>query len=226
MKTFVIGDIHGHLQALNALLDVVPFGQDDILIFLGDYVDKGPDTKGVLERLVDFSSRPNTIFLRGNHDQMLLDAHLEPVKYSIWESLAGDAPLASYGSGESSELIEQIPESHWKFLAESCVDFFEDERFIFVHAGIHPHHTPSEEDVDHLHWLTLSTAQPHFSHRTVICGHSAQASGKIADLGHTICIDTGISKGKFLTCLELSGFHYWQSSSEGKIHEATLHRAP
>ena len=83
MKTFVIGDIHGYPGALDALLEVVPFGPDDRLLFLGDYVDKGPDTKGVLDRLVNFSSRPNTIFLRGNHDQMLLDAHREPVKYSI-----------------------------------------------------------------------------------------------------------------------------------------------
>ncbi|MEK7950704.1 metallophosphoesterase family protein [Luteolibacter soli] len=226
MKTFVIGDIHGYLRALDALLDAVPFGPDDLLLFLGDYVDKGPDTKGVLDRLANFSSRPNTVFLRGNHDQMLLDAHLDPDKYSIWESLAGDDPLASYGSGDSSELIEQIPESHWHFLAQTCVDFLEDERFIFVHAGIRSHLSPQEEDTDHLHWLTLSMAQPHFSHRTVICGHSAQASGIIADLGHTICIDTGISKGKFLTCLELGSFHYWQSSPEGRIQDGLLRAKP
>ena len=225
MKTFAIGDIHGHLRALDALLDAVPFGPDDLLLFLGDYVDKGPDTKGVLDRLVNFSSRPNTIFLRGNHDQMLLDAHLDPTKYGIWECLAGDAPLASYGAGESNELIEQIPQSHWQFLAQTCVDFFEDERFIFVHAGIQPHRSPQEEDTERLHWLTLSSAQPHWSHRTVICGHSAQASGQIADLGHTICIDTGISKGGSLTCLEVGSFCYWQASPGGEVHENTLRHA-
>jgi len=222
MKTFVIGDIHGHIRALEALLDAVPVTQDDLLIFLGDYVDKGPDPKAVLDHLVNLSSRPNTVFLRGNHDQMLLDAHLDPVKYSIWESLAGDAPLASYGAGESSELIQQIPESQWHFLAHTCVDFHEDDRFIFVHAGIRPHLSPQEEDADHLQWLTLSSAQPHLSHRTVICGHSAQVSGQIADYGHTICVDTGISKGGFLTCLELGSFHYWQASPEGSIRESVL----
>ena len=226
MKTFVVGDIHGHLRALDSLLDTVPFSPDDLVIFLGDYVDKGPDTKDVLDRLVSLSSRPNTVFLRGNHDQMLLDAHLDPTKYAIWESLAGDAPLASYGPGESSELIDQIPESHWHFLTRTCVDFHENERFIFVHGGIRPHRSPEEEDIDHLHWLTLSMAQPHWSHRTVICGHSAQVTGKIADLGHTICIDTGISKGGFLTCLELGSFHYWQSSPEGRIQDALLRQDP
>lgn len=225
MKTFVIGDIHGHLRALDALLDAVPFGPSDLLLFLGDYVDKGPDTKGVLDRLVQLSSRPNTVFLRGNHDQMLLDAHFDPTKYGIWECLAGDSPLASYGPGDSDELIAQIPESHWRFLADTCVNFFEDERFIFVHAGIRPHWPPEEEDVEHLHWLTLSMAQPHWSKKTVICGHSAQASGTIADLEHTICIDTGISKGKFLTCLDLENFHYWQSSREGMIRSGSLQRA-
>jgi serine/threonine protein phosphatase 1 len=77
-----------------------------------------------------------------------------------------------------------------------------------------------------LQWLTLSSAQPHWSHRTVVCGHSAQVSGQIADNGHTICIDTGISKGGFLTCLELGSFHYWQSSSEGGIRDGTLRQAP
>jgi serine/threonine protein phosphatase 1 len=222
MKTFVIGDIHGYPGALDALLEAVQLGADDLVLFLGDYVDKGPDTKGVLDRMVSLSSRPNTVFLRGNHDQMLLDAHLDPMKYCIWESLAGDSPLASYGPGESNELIAQIPDSHWQFLAQTCVDFHEDGRFIFVHAGIRPDRSPQEEDIDYLHWLTLSSAQPHWSHRTVICGHSAQASGTIADLGHTICVDTGISKGKFLTCLELGSFTYWQASADGQIQRGVL----
>jgi serine/threonine protein phosphatase 1 len=75
---------------------------------------------------------------------------------------------------------------------------------------------------DHLHWLTLSMAFPHESGRTVICGHSAQASGRVADLGHTICVDTGISKGGKLTCLDLIDFDYWQSTEDGRIHRGQL----
>ena len=70
--------------------------------------------------------------------------------------------------------------------------------------------------------LTLAMAAPHGSGRTVVCGHSAQASGRIADLGHTICIDTGITKGGKLTCLELSGFDYWQASADGTIGTGRL----
>lgn len=224
MKIFAIGDIHGHLTALESLLKVVPFVPGDLLVFLGDYVDKGPDVRGVLEFLCGFAERPNTIFLRGNHDQMLVDAYLDSSKFGIWECLAGADPLASYGVGSTEELLGSIPEVHLKFLRNRCVDQFEIDRFIFVHGGIRPGRSPSQEDTDHLHWLTLSMALAHETGRTVICGHSAQASGQIADLGHTICIDTGISKGGKLTCLDLIDFDYWQSTAEGHIHRGILQR--
>lgn len=222
MKIFAIGDIHGHLTALEALLEVVPFSTGDLLVFLGDYVDKGPDVRGVLEFLCDFSSRPNTVCLRGNHDQMLVDAFLDPSKFGIWECLSGPGPLASYGTGPTEELLGSLPELHLRFLRNQSVDHFEFGRFIFVHGGIRPGLSPAQEDTDHLLWLTLSMALPHESGRTVICGHSAQASGQIADLGHTICIDTGISKGGMLTCLELTEFEYWQSTGDGRIHRGQL----
>jgi serine/threonine protein phosphatase 1 len=116
MKTFAIGDIHGHLMALEKLMETVPFSPDDRIVFLGDYVDKGPDVRGVLELLCDFADRPNTVFLRGNHDQMLVDAHVDPAKFPIWECLAGSDPLASYGTGPTDELLGIIPERHWHFL--------------------------------------------------------------------------------------------------------------
>ena len=222
MKIFAIGDIHGHLTALEALVKVVPFSTGDLLVFLGDYVDKGPDVRGVLEFLCGFAERSNTIFLRGNHDQMLIDASLDSSKFGIWECLAGANPLASYGTGAAEELLGSFPEGHLKFLLNRCVDQFEIDRFIFVHGGIRPGLSPAQEDADHLHWLTLSMALPHESGRTVICGHSAQTSGQIADLGHTICIDTGISKGGMLTCLELTEFEYWQSTGDGRIHRGQL----
>lgn len=222
MKIFAIGDIHGHLTALEALLEVVPFSPDDLVIFLGDYVDKGPDVRDVLEFFCDFADRPNTVFLRGNHDQMLVDAHLDPSKFPIWECLAGTDPLASYGAGATDELLCRIPKHHWHFLRHRCVDHFETDRFLFVHGGIRPDRSPDEEDIEHLHWLTLTMSAPHQSGRTVVCGHSAQASGQIADLGHTIYIDTGITKGGFLTCLELSHFDFWQCNSDGLSRSGRL----
>lgn len=220
--TFVIGDIHGHLAALETLLAALPLTEEDQLIFLGDYVDKGPDVRGVLELLCRLAPRPHTVFIRGNHDQMLLDAHLDPSKFAIWETLAGDKPLASYGPGDSADLIRLVPDHHRRFLSETCVNWHESGNFIFVHAGIRSHESPTEEDPERLQWMTLSMAEPHSSGKIVICGHTRNELGKIADLGHTICIDTGISKDGVLSCLETTRFDFWQADANGNLQSGRL----
>lgn len=217
-----IGDIHGHTRALEALLDEVRPSPSDKLIFLGDYVNKGPDVAGTLEILSSLSQEENWIFLRGNHDQMLLDAYRDPLKFGIWECLSGDRPLDSYGAGSLKELLHRIPEHHIRFLENRCRDHYETDSFIFVHGGIRPQFSPEEEEIEHLQWTVLSSAAAHLSGKTVICGHSSQANGKIADLGHTICIDTGITKGGCLSCLDLGDFSYIQSSADGKIRKGIL----
>jgi len=224
MRTFVIGDIHGQRLALESLVKAIPLSDEDRLIFLGDYVDKGPDVKGTLECLSRLSSWENTIFLRGNHDQMLIDAYRDPEKFGIWECLAGDDPLASYGTGDSYQLIHEMPPHHWRFLEDACVDYFETEDFIFVHAGIRADRNPGKEEIERLQWMTLSMAEPHQSGKIVVCGHTRSESGRIVDLGHTICIDTGISKNGFLTCLEMETFGFWQADSQGMISTGALRR--
>jgi serine/threonine protein phosphatase 1 len=222
MRLLAIGDIHGHTHALNALLDEVSPSSSDELVFLGDYVDKGPDVAGTLELLSDLSQEHDWIFLRGNHDQMMLDAYRDASTFAVWECLSGDDPLSSYGSGATEELLRSVPDHHIRFLADRCCDFHETDSFIFVHAGIRAHITPSAEEVERLQWTVLSSSAAHISGRTVVCGHSSQESGRIADYGHTICIDTGITKGKYLTCLDLGDFSYTQASSDGKILKGLL----
>jgi len=222
MRLLAIGDIHGHTLALKALLaEVAPCSSDEV-VFLGDYVDKGPDVAGTLELTSSLSVEHDWIFLRGNHDQMMLDAYRDSSAYGIWECLSGDDPLASYGPGSTQDLLEHIPKHHISFLGDRCRDFYETDSFIFTHAGIRSHISPSEEDIERLQWTVLSSAAPHLSKRTVICGHSSQKTGHIADLGHTICIDTGITKGKYLTCLDLGDFSYVQASADGKILKGSL----
>lgn len=221
-RLLAIGDIHGHTKALEALLDEISPRSSDKLVFLGDYVDKGPDVAGTLERISKWRRAHDWIFLRGNHDQMLLDAHRTPSAFGLWECLAGEHPLASYGDGSTVELLQQIPEHHLGFLRDWCRDYYQTDSFIFVHGGIRPQFAPEEENIEHLQWSVLSSAAAHFSGRTVICGHSAQGNGKIADLGHTICIDTGITKGGYLSCLDLGDFSYIQASAEGEIRHGLL----
>lgn len=222
MRLLAIGDIHGYTDALQALLDEICPCSSDQLIFLGDYVDKGPDVAGTLELLSKLSQNHDWIFLRGNHDQMMLDAYRDPSAFAVWECLSGDGPLASYGAGNTMELLPNIPEHHVHFLECRCRNYYETDSFIFVHAGIRPQVSPAKEEVEHLQWTVLSSAAAHFSGKTVVCGHSSQQSGKIADLQHTICIDTGITKGGYLSCLDLGDFSYIQSSANGQVRKGTL----
>lgn len=225
MRTFAIGDIHGHTGALDALLEALPAAEDDLLIFLGDYVDKGPDVPGTLDRLIEIAASRRAIFLRGNHDQLMLDAKASTALHLPgWECLSGGDPLRSYGSGTTRKLLRDVPEAHWTFLKDTCRNHHETDDYIFVHAGITPDRRPAEETLDNLQWQKLHHAQPHGSGRTVICGHTAQKSGEIADLGHTICIDTGISHGRRLTALALDTFEFWQTSRDGKMFSGKLDR--
>lgn len=224
MRLLAIGDIHGHLRALEALLNIVQPAADDQIVFLGDYVNKGPNVKSVVDRLIKFRAAHNAIFLRGNHDQMLIDAHRDPSNVAVLECLGGENPLASYGEGDLRSLLDRVPAEHWSFLDE-CRDYFETPDYIFVHGGIRPEIDPANEDRERLLWTTLPLASPHYSGRTVICGHTSQRSGEIADLGHTICIDTGITRDRWLTCLELGTFTFWQASAEGNCRVGVLREA-
>jgi len=222
MRLLSIGDIHGHLSALNALLEIVRPKDDDQIVFLGDYVDKGPNVKGVIDRLLEIAVTPNVVFLRGNHDQMMSDAIRNVSNIPAWQDLGGEMPLASYGEGSLANVIPIVPAEHLRFLDEVCADYFETPDYIFVHGGIRSFLEPSQEDRERLLWTTLSMATEHASGRTVICGHSSQPNGEIADLGHTICIDTGIARGGWLTCLALDTFDYWQASPEGICRSGRL----
>jgi serine/threonine protein phosphatase 1 len=198
MAVYAIGDIHGYTMPLRQLLSRHRFSSEDTVVFLGDYVDKGPDVAGTLQVLSELATSGNFVFLRGNHDQLLIDAFLDPEKIAVWECLAGGLPLASYGSGSTADLLRTLPVAHTDFLINRCRDYYEIGGYIMVHGGIRPHLAPAEEDQEHLQWLTLSAAAAHLSGRTVVCGHSAQATGQIVDLGHTICIDTGITDGTII----------------------------
>src|SRR5262245_19261404 len=109
MRTLAIGDIHGHLVALEALLAAVQPQPTDQFIFLGDYVDKGPNVRGVLDRLLAFGTSHRAIFLRGNHDHMMIEARRDPVQIAVWHCLGGEAPLASYSSANLALAMEAVP---------------------------------------------------------------------------------------------------------------------
>src|SRR5262245_61312148 len=134
MRQLVIGDIHGYSTVLDALLEMMALQRDDQLITLGDYVDKGPDSAGVLDRLITLKSRCRLISLLGNHDQMMRDSRDAPWNEAIWRRLGGEAALESYGPADRQGTIDDVPAAHWEFL-DHCVTRFETATHFFVHAN-------------------------------------------------------------------------------------------
>jgi serine/threonine protein phosphatase 1 len=214
-RTIAVGDIHGCSLALDALLDAIKPRFDDVIVTLGDYIDRGPDSRGVIDRLIDLGHRYRLIPILGNHDQMLLD--VRSGKYPIYWLLdiGGTTTLDSYGPGRDLSLI---PEAHLDFL-EGCLDFHETDTHIFVHANYYPDIPMAEQPVGMLRWESLRdmTPGPHDSGKTVIVGHTSQKSGEILDLGHLICIDTFCYGGGWLTALEVKIGEVWRANRRGEI---------
>lgn len=208
MRLLAIGDIHGCSRAMGALLDAVSPASGDVVVALGDFVDWGPDSCGVLDRLLDLRSRCNLIPLRGNHEEMMLRSRLNADEHALWLRAGGDVTLRSYANGS-------IPESHWSFIEHECRDFQETDSHIFVHGGLDPDIPLKEQPVYMLRWKTFRDVRPHCSGKVVVCGHTTQRDGKPRSLGHSICIDTGASRGGWLTCLEPASGEYWQSNQDG-----------
>lgn len=225
MRLLAIGDIHGCLTAFNALLDAVSPGPDDQIITLGDYVDRGPHSRGVLEHLLALQAGGRLIALRGNHDMMMLEARNG---HDIgWLAVGGKQTLLSYGGGingdlDPKDLLALVPEPHWKFLQEDCLPYYETDKHIFVHANLYPD-LPLEEQPDYmLYWEKLTEPCVHVSGKTMICGHTRQKNGLPLNLGTSICIDTNIYDGGWLTCLDARTGRVWQANEQGQTRTGWL----
>lgn len=222
MRTLVIGDIHGCLTALDTLLARVALTSEDWLITLGDYVDRGPDSRGVLERLIQLQGTGRLIPLRGNHDEMMVSARQDHGLH-FWLVFGGIETLESYGEADPPRgSLQTVPEKHWEFL-ESLRDYHETPSHIFVHATVAPDRPLHEQTGDSLRWDKLDGAISHCSGKIVVCGHTRQTSGRPWNLKSTICIDTGAYEPDgWLTCLDVDGGHYWQANERRQWREGNL----
>jgi serine/threonine protein phosphatase 1 len=216
MRTLAIGDIHGCALAFRVLLDAVAPEPDDQVVTLGDYVDRGPDSRGVLDRLIRLERECRLVALLGNHDEMLLQAS-RGVFPTVYLEMGGLATLASYG-GSGPEDIALIPHEHIAFL-ERCIDSFEIDTHIFVHASYVPHLPMRDQPILALRWESLRdhVPAPHHSGKVVIAGHTSQKSGEILDLGHIKCIDTCCYGSGWLTAFDVHSGRIWQANKAGML---------
>jgi serine/threonine protein phosphatase 1 len=222
MRTLAIGDVHGCLTALETLLDLVAPAPEDLLVALGDYVDRGPDSKAVLDRLIELFDAGRLIALRGNHDEMMMDAHAGD-DGRLWLAVGGIETLASYGLSPGDWPFDLVPERHWQFLENDCRDWYETETHLFAHASINPVVDMGQQNTYTLRWQKVYDPVAHVSGKTLICGHTRQRDGLPLDLGTTICIDTGVyDSNGWLTCLHVETGRYWQANQRGETRMGFL----
>src|SRR4051794_35329064 len=115
-RVLAIGDIHGCSRALDALLAAVAPSPDDLIVTLGDYIDRGLDSAGVIDRLIRLSTTHSLIPLRGNHEEVMLDARRGPEFLEVWKRCGGDTALISYAPEDDNPGLDRIPAAHWDFI--------------------------------------------------------------------------------------------------------------
>lgn len=214
-RTIAVGDIHGCSIALAALIDAVDLQPDDTLVTLGDYVDRGIDSKGVLDFLLKLESRCQLISLIGNHDGVMLGAIDYQLSIEAWKAIGGSATLQSYGESES---LKDIPVSHAKFLRR-CRLWYETSTHFFVHAAYDPVLPLDQQDDATLLWQGIreEVPGPHFTGKTAIVGHTSQKNGEIFDAGHLVCIDTYCWNLGWLTAMDVQSRRVWQVDERGRL---------
>lgn len=213
-RTIAIGDIHGCLAALETLLAAIQPRPDDLVVLLGDYVDRGPQSRGVIDRLLGLQQQCHMAPLLGNHDEMLLKVYDGQTQlYVDWLLFGGNATMESYDTVRPAE----IPPAHVEFL-RSCRLYYESDHHFYVHGSYRAELSLAAQPPEVLLWESLKVRQPgpHCSGKTAIVGHTSQKSGEILDLGYLKCIDTWCYGEGWLTALDVDSGQVWQADKNGR----------
>ena len=232
---YAIGDIHGQLDELENALSLIKDdgGANATIVFLGDYTDRGPNSCGVIERLIEGKqSSKSWYFLKGNHDRMLSwylklnpihDPHLFHGLHWLHPRMGGENTLLSYGvtvdqerrSGEiHSEARQKIPKTHVNFL-NSLDLMYRTSDLAFVHAGIRPGVKLDEQKENDLLWIREGFIDDKTDHGPLIV-HGHMALDKPTHFGNRIDLDGGAAYGRALTPVVFEGRNCWTLTSEGR----------
>ena len=213
-RTIAIGDIHGCADALQSLLTVIQPQASDTLITLGDYVDRGPNSAGVIDILTDLISRCTLVPLLGNHEIMMTNALKNRRDFEFWLFNGGKATLHSYGGD-----MNKMPMHHRTFI-NFCKPWYETQSHVFVHAAYDPELPMDQQTDEMLFWQHIDerfTPHPHHSGKTFICGHTPQVGGDVGDLGHIKLIDTFCYGDQWLTAYDVDSGEYIQARADGTL---------
>ena len=218
---YAIADIHGCLTALQDLMAQLPLRPEDEVVFLGDYIDRGPDSKGVVDYLLA-ARQPKWHFLLGNHEQLFLEwfANPSPVAASNWIMNGGSQTLQSYvpkkkmdaakGDELHALLLKHMTATHVSFFSSLALAY-ETPDYFFCHAGIDLDKPLNAQDPADLLWIRREFSQdPRPAPKTIIYGHTPVE--KVVLKGDRINIDTGCVYGGVLTALALPDMKIYEAS--------------
>ncbi|OFX27609.1 MAG: hypothetical protein A2041_03045 [Bacteroidetes bacterium GWA2_31_9b] len=197
---FAIGDIHGCLKTTNLLIDKLrQISPELTLYFLGDYIDRGPDSRAVLDRLIELKSNsPSIYILRGNHEQMMLDTykHIDNNNYILWQKNGSKQTLSNFSVPKGIiDISNYIPEKYIHFI-ESMPYFIETDQFFLSHAGINFNSVNPFTDTMSMIWMREENYNTELAKgKYIIHGHTQlpveQIIKNIKNQNKTICIDSG-----------------------------------
>lgn len=223
MRKIVIGDIHGCNVALSTLIDAINVDKDDTIITLGDYIDRGENSKEVIYQLIGLKEKCDYISLLGNHELMLMRAFNGNDDLRFWLKYGGYATMFSYGLSGSyvnRDSLKIINRDHISFIYD-CKHYHEDDNNIFVHANYDYDKPMDKQSEDASFWRHLNnTPEVHISGKKFWVGHTPQESGNLLDMGHIICIDTYcFDCSGWLTAVEVNSQKIWQANNLGVLRE-------
>ena len=216
-RVIAIGDVHGCATALRRMLELIAPNPNDTLVILGDCIDRGPDSRGVIDQVLALRKQCELVCILGNHEEMMLnflDGRWQP---DDWLECGGLATLKSYTSRRDQK---DIPSDHVDFI-RTWIDCYQTDTHFFVHASYEPERLLEEQRPQTLRWHSLRdwVPEPHESGKIAVVGHTSLKDGEILDLGHLVCIDTYCWGGGWLTALDVSTGETWQIDREGRLRQ-------
>jgi serine/threonine protein phosphatase 1 len=208
-KIIAIGDIHGAFEELKMLLDMINPSQEDILIFLGDYIDRGHDSRGVIEYLVELKKKyPHWIFLAGNHEVMLLDYLSGNKNHYLFNG--GESCLRLYRNKD----VINLPDEHIFFI-NSLQLYYESENAFFVHAGVRPELELINNSKEDYLWIREDFIHSSYAwSKKIIFGHTPFVNPLVME--NKVGIDTHAFKSGILTGYDPNMHIFYQTKPISK----------